>query len=105
VCSPLHTLGQMASTIRDTCPASQSQERAAAQSKIDYGGHWRHPGVLVRFVYERARRRRSCLYAFVFEHAGCALIESRLGEDLLACWCPRCGEMRIFGTMPGTQAG
>lgn len=43
--------------------------------------------------------------AFVFEHAGCALIESRLGEDLLACWCPRCDEARTFGTTPGTQAG
>ena len=43
--------------------------------------------------------------AFVFKHAGCTLIESRLGEDLLACWCPRCEETRTFGTMPGTQAG
>ena len=43
--------------------------------------------------------------AFVFEHAGCGLIESRLGEDLLACWCPRCDETQTFGTMPGTKAG
>ena len=43
--------------------------------------------------------------AFVFKHAGCALIESRLGEDLLVCWCPRCDETRTFGTIPGTQAG
>ena len=35
--------------------------------------------------------------AFVFKHAGCTLIESRLGEDLLACWCPHCDEMRTFG--------
>jgi hypothetical protein len=42
--------------------------------------------------------------AFVFEHAGCRLIESRLGEDLLACWCQRCNEMQTFGTMPGMQA-
>ena len=43
--------------------------------------------------------------AFVFEHAGCGLIESRLGEDLLACWCPQCDETQTFGTMPGTKAG
>lgn len=43
--------------------------------------------------------------AFAFEHAGCELIESRLGEDLLACWCPRCNETRIFGTVPEIQAG
>ena len=30
--------------------------------------------------------------AFVFRHTGCGgeLIESRLGEDLLACWCLQC---------------
>jgi hypothetical protein len=39
------------------------------------------------------------LIAFLFEHAGCALIESRLGEDLLACWCPQCDEIQTFGTV------
>jgi hypothetical protein len=42
--------------------------------------------------------------AFVFRHGGCRgeLIESRLGENLLTCWCPQCGEMRTFGTVgPG----
>jgi hypothetical protein len=43
--------------------------------------------------------------AFVFEHTGCWLIESRLGEDLLACWCPQCDETQTFGTMPRTKAG
>ena len=38
------------------------------------------------------------LIAFLYEHAGCALIESRLGEDLLACWCPQCNETQTFGT-------
>jgi hypothetical protein len=43
--------------------------------------------------------------AFVFRHGGCRgeLIESRLGEDLLACWCPPCDEISTFGTAgPGT---
>jgi hypothetical protein len=43
--------------------------------------------------------------AFVLRHGGCRgeLLESRLGEDLLACWCPQCDEMRTFGaTAPGT---
>lgn len=42
--------------------------------------------------------------AFVFKHTGCGgeLIESRLGEDLLACCCPQCDETRTFGTAPGT---
>jgi len=37
--------------------------------------------------------------AFVFRHAGCGgeLIESRLEEDLLACWCLQCDEARTFG--------
>jgi hypothetical protein len=43
--------------------------------------------------------------AFVFEHVGCGLMESRLGEDLLACWCPRCDETKFFCTLPGKQAG
>jgi len=38
------------------------------------------------------------LVAFLYEHVGCALIESRLGEDLLACWCPQCNETQTFGT-------
>jgi hypothetical protein len=38
--------------------------------------------------------------AFVFRHAGCEgePIESRVGDDLLACWCLRCDETRTFGT-------
>jgi len=38
--------------------------------------------------------------AFVFGHAGCGdeLVEIRLGEDLLTCWCPQCDETRTFGT-------
>ena len=43
--------------------------------------------------------------AFALRHGGCRgeLIESRLGEDLLAYWCPQCDEMRTFGaTAPGT---
>ena len=38
--------------------------------------------------------------AFVFMHAGCEgeLIESRLGQDLLACWCLQCDARRTFGT-------
>jgi hypothetical protein len=39
------------------------------------------------------------LVAFLIEHAGCALVESRLGEDLLACWCPQCNEAQTFGTL------
>jgi hypothetical protein len=39
------------------------------------------------------------LIAFLFEHAGCVLVESRLGEDLLACWCPQCNEAQTFGTL------
>jgi len=37
---------------------------------------------------------------FVFGHAGCEgeLIESRVGEDLLACRCLQCDETRTFGT-------
>jgi hypothetical protein len=45
--------------------------------------------------------------AFVLRHGGCRgeLIESRLGEDLLACWCPQCDEMRTFGaTAPSTYS-
>ena len=38
------------------------------------------------------------LIAFLFEHTGCALVESRLGEDLLACWCAQCNEAQTFGT-------
>jgi len=40
--------------------------------------------------------------AFVFGHGGCrgGLVESRLGEDLLACWCLQCDEMRTFSTQP-----
>ena len=39
------------------------------------------------------------LVAFVSKHGGCGddLIETRLDEDLLACWCPHCDEMRTFG--------
>lgn len=43
--------------------------------------------------------------AFVYRHGGCRgeLIESRLGEDLLACWCPQCDEVQTFGaTAPST---
>ena len=36
--------------------------------------------------------------AFVLLHAGCGdgVIEYRLGERFLACWCRRCDESRIF---------
>jgi hypothetical protein len=39
------------------------------------------------------------LVTFVSKHGGCGddLIETRLDEDLLACWCPHCDEMRTFG--------
>jgi hypothetical protein len=36
--------------------------------------------------------------AFVLRHAGCdgGPSESRLDGDTLACWCPPCGELRVF---------
>jgi hypothetical protein len=39
--------------------------------------------------------------AFILRHAGCVgeTIESRLGEDLVACWYPQCNETRTFGTV------
>ena len=37
--------------------------------------------------------------AFVLLHAGCGdeVIEARLDKRALACWCLRCGELRIIG--------
>ena len=39
------------------------------------------------------------LLGFALSHAGCgdAVIEARLGERLLACWCLHCYELRTFG--------
>lgn len=36
---------------------------------------------------------------FVFAHAGCGdeVLDSRVDEDSVECWCLRCDEMRIFG--------
>ncbi len=37
--------------------------------------------------------------AFVLSHAGCGddLDELWSGEDVVACWCSRCGQARSFG--------
>lgn len=38
--------------------------------------------------------------AFALLHARCgdAVVETRLDEGSLACWCVRCGEARVFGS-------
>jgi hypothetical protein len=46
--------------------------------------------------------------AFALLHAGCEdeVIEARLDIRILACWCLRCNELRIFGDDPvGTDNG
>ncbi len=42
--------------------------------------------------------------AFVFKHGGCGdeLIETRLDEELLTCWCLQCDELVTFGTASST---
>jgi hypothetical protein len=95
----------MACTSRDACPASQPQERVPRiVTSIMEGTD--HSTAHLSSSYASAQGGAGPAFAaFVFEHAGCGLIESRLGEDLLACWCLRCDETQTFGTMPGTQAG
>jgi hypothetical protein len=47
------------------------------------------------------------LLAFALLHAGCGyeVIEARLDKRTLACWCLRCGELRIIGDPVGRDNG
>src|SRR5687768_15547502 len=60
LCAVHYTSAQNSRTGEVACAVSQPKERVATQSNIDYGRQWRYRGAPVGFVYERARRRRSC---------------------------------------------
>ncbi len=52
-----------------------------------------------RLAYDGAQGTAFAFAAFVFAHAECEgeIVEFRLEDDAVACWCPRCAEMAAFG--------
>lgn len=76
----------------------------------DVADHEAYTEVAVSATCARARRVKDrhgepdgvvagAFLSFTLSHAGCGedIVETRLGEGLLECWCPRCNESRTFG--------
>ena len=55
-----------------------------------------HPG---RLASDGTEGTAFAFAAFVMAHAECAgeIVEFRLRENAMACWCPRCDEVGAFG--------